>query len=131
MSLIKKIFSRNDGVAAIEFVLCFPLMVVTIICVMEFGQAFWIQNALHYAVQQTARCITFTSNCSSVSTAQNYAASASGFNFDPSVFTVNIGVTCGSATGNLVSAVYPFQFNVYLYSYSFSLGAQACVPNPT
>lgn len=131
-SFIKRLLSRNDGAAAVEFAIALPTLMIAVIGIIEFGQAFWAQNALHYAVEQTARCMTLKgSNCNTTEAAQNYAAAASGYNFAPSVFTPQSGVACGTGVGNQVNATYPFQFNVYIYSYNLSLTAQSCFPSIT
>jgi hypothetical protein len=100
--------------------------------VIEFGRVMWTQNALHYAVEEAARCMTFdTTDCGSTTSIQNYAAAISGLTFANAntVFTPTSGVNCGnSITGNQVTASYPFPFLTSLISFNMTLAAQACYP---
>ena len=46
------------GGAMIEFAMAMPVFVMLLFGIFEFGRMLWIQNALHYLVQQAARCAT-------------------------------------------------------------------------
>jgi Flp pilus assembly protein TadG len=129
--LVVCLLRRSDGAAAVEFALCLPILLMAILGAIEFGRVMWTQNALHYAVQQAARCysINNASVCTSVSTTQTYAAATAGYAFDPSIFTVTTAV-CGKQ----VSASYTFQFLTSLVNIAaltnrnLTLTAQSCFP---
>jgi Flp pilus assembly protein TadG len=126
------VLRRRDGTALIEFALAVPVVLTLILGIIEFGRVLWAQNALHYAVEEAARCMTFNAtSCGSTSATQNYAAATSGMTFAnaSTVFTPTTGVACGGAvTGNKVTASYPFPFLTSLFSYNITLTAQACFP---
>jgi Flp pilus assembly protein TadG len=45
------------GNAAVEFALMIPVLLLLIIGIYEFGRAYWIQNTVQYAAEQTGRCV--------------------------------------------------------------------------
>lgn len=42
---------------AVEFAITLPVLLLIIFGVMEFGRAYWIQNTLQFAAEQSGRCI--------------------------------------------------------------------------
>jgi hypothetical protein len=138
-----RLLRNHEGAALLEFALAFPILMFTILGVIEFGRVLWTQNALHYAVEQAARCRTIGS-CTTDSLAQTYAAAetTSGISFPLSAFAVHSGVACGTGVGNQVIATYTFQFLTSLIGFgnvvstggssglsqSLTLTAQACFP---
>lgn len=121
---LRRLLSDHAGAAAVEFALVVPVFLLMLIGIMEFGRLLWTQNALHYAVEEAARCSAIdTDVCSSTSTTQSFAAGRSGLTFATSVFTVT-KTSCGWQ----VSASYPFSFVGFLSEYSVTLHAQACYP---
>ena len=132
-SLLRWLFANRDGGAAVEFALGMPVLLLAMLGVVEFGRLLWTQNALHYAVQEAARCMTFdTTTCNNTTNTQTFAASISGEVFPGSVFTPSTsagGATCGAGiSGNKVAASYPFHFSTSLFQYNITLTAQACYP---
>jgi Flp pilus assembly protein TadG len=128
--IARRLLQETRAAAAVEFAFVLPVLLLAMLGVFEFGRALWYQNALNYAVEEAARCITIdTTVCSSSSATQSYAASRAGLDFSNSVFTVT---TAGC--GNKVSASYPFQTLILPVSgssstsYSFTLTAQSCFP---
>ena len=100
----------------------------------EFGRLLWIQNSLHYSVQQAARCGTFNAqlcgNGTTVTTSQtqSYAASIAGAGIPSSAFTVDQSATCGTVTGTQVSASYTLPLFIPYFSLSPTLTASSCFP---
>jgi len=131
-TLIPRVLRARGGGTAVEFALACPVLLLALLGVIEFGRVLWTQNALHYAVEQAARCSALnSSSCNSTTATQNYAASVSGLSFanPSSVFSTSQNAACGTGiTGTLVSASYPFQFATSLFNYSLTLTAQACYP---
>ena len=121
---LRRLLSDRAGAAAVEFALIVPAFLLLLLGIMELGRLMWTQNALHYAVEEAARCSAVDTNvCSSTSTAKSFAAGRSGLAFATSVFTVT-QASCGWQ----VSASYPFSFVGFLSEYSVTLHAQACYP---
>lgn len=117
------------GGAIIEFAVAMPVFVMLLFGIFEFGRMLWIQNALHYSVQQAARCASVNATtCGSTSAIRSYAASIAGANIPSSAFTVTLSASCGSVTGDKVTASYPLSLNVPYMSLNPTLTAQSCFP---
>ncbi len=112
------------GNAAVEFALIIPVLLLLIIGIYEFGRAYWIQNTLQYAAEQTARCVLgrsrysstnlVTVDTSSSSTTCPYTANTGGLQSITWDSSSNTAITCftGSfATCQKVRLTYSFQFN--------------------
>src|SRR5215471_6234486 len=118
-------FARADaGNLSIELGLLAPVMILFIFAVAEGGHLLWTVNALHYSVQEAARCASVDSTtCGSATQIQSFAAGRSGAGFPSSAFTATV-VSCG----NRVSASYSMPLNIPFMPHSISLSAQSCYP---
>jgi len=127
----RRAFSRRSGergVAAVEFALILPILLLCVLGLIEFARAIWTQATLDYAVEAAARCAAIDTNtCGTDVGIQNYAASkAPGLSFanPASTFTVT-RPSCGVQ----VNARLPFDFLApALLPYSPTLSASACFP---
>lgn len=119
-------FLRSDsGSSAVEFALISPVLMMLLFGILETSRAFWIQGALSYSVDQAARCAAVdNTNCGTTTQVKTFAATHSGFAFDPAVFTVS-----NPACGRLVTASFPFQLSVPYIATSLTLTARACYPD--
>ncbi|HKT16659.1 MAG TPA: TadE family protein [Stellaceae bacterium] len=121
---LRRALLERCGAAAVEFALTVPILLLVMLGIIEFGRILWAQNALHYAVEQAARCRTIdVTTCDNTADTQSYASTVSAFTFPTSVFTVTTPVC-----GNQVSASYAFQFMTGLFGTGPTLTAQACFP---
>jgi Flp pilus assembly protein TadG len=122
--------NRNQyGGAAIEFAIVAAPLVLFLFGITETSRAIWTQNALQYAADAAARCMTNNAAaCGTTSEAQSYAASRSGAGFASSVFTATASATCGNVLGNQVSASYTMNLLIPFGTYSLKLTAQSCYP---
>jgi Flp pilus assembly protein TadG len=118
-------FTRDDaGNLAVEFGLLAPALMLFIFGIAEGGRLLWTVNALHYSVQEAARCATVNkTTCGSPGNIQSFAAGRSGETFSSSVFTATV-----AACGNRVSASYTMPLNIPLMAHSITLTAQSCYP---
>jgi Flp pilus assembly protein TadG len=118
-------FVRNKaGNGAVEFALLAPVLLMFIFGIAEGGRLLWTLNALHYSVQEAARCASINkTTCGSATAIQNFAAGRSGAGFASSVFTATV-----AACGNRVSASYAMPLNLPFMIHSISLTAQSCYP---
>ena len=124
MAAFLRALADRAGATAVEFAILGPLVLVVLIGVIEFGRMLWIENALQYAVAQTARCVTIdTSVCGSLRETQDFAATSSGVSFPTSIFLVGPAIC-----GNKVQASYAFTFVTGLFPYSITLDAESCYP---
>jgi Flp pilus assembly protein TadG len=123
-SSILNIARDPRGATAVEFAAIAPVLLVFLLGIIELGRALWTQNALHYAVEEAARCASINAvNCGTSSQIQAFAADSSGASFSSSVFTATT-----ASCGNQVTASYPMTLNIPFLSYSFTLTAQSCYP---
>ena len=123
-SSLLRVMRDRRGVTAVEFAMIAPTLVVFLFGIMEFGRALWTQSALHFSVEEAARCASIDAlNCGTSSQVQAFAAGRSGANFSAAVFAVT-----KASCGNLVSASYPMSLNIPFLSYALTLTAQSCYP---
>jgi hypothetical protein len=123
-SLLRRALRERGGAAAVEFAMTVPILLTVMLGIFEFGRMLWAQNALHYAVEQAARCATIdVATCGNPGDTQTYASTVSAYTFPPSAFSVTT-----PSCGNQVSASYAFPFVVSLFGTGPTLTAQACFP---
>jgi Flp pilus assembly protein TadG len=121
----------RGGATAIETAILFPVFLMLLLGISEFGRALWTQTALQYAVGQAARCASVTpSSCSDV---PSYAATqAWGLAIPSGDFTYTANASCGVSGytgGAKVTVSYPFKPLVpQLVPLSVTLSAQSCHP---
>lgn len=123
------------GATAVEMGLVAPALFTILLGIAWFGYAFWLQNALDYAVTNAARCASVDSACMSGTPAATdaaatatYAAAASGAGFDSTVFTVTPNTTCGGKSGNKVVGNFAVALAIPFVPVSLNLSSQACYP---
>jgi Flp pilus assembly protein TadG len=127
---LRAVWQDRRGTTAVEMGLVAPALFMLLLGIAQFGYAFWLQNALDYAVTVAARCASVDStNCGTSDNAKTYAANASGAGFSASVFTATLGTTCGGKTGNLVSGSVPVSLVIPFVDISLTLTSQACYPS--
>jgi hypothetical protein len=125
-ALLRRALNERGGAAAVEFAMTVPILLVAMLGIIEFGRVLWAQNALHFAVEDAARCATIdVTTCDNPTDIQNYASTVSGYTFPPTVFTIT---SPAPSCGNQVIASYSFQFLTSLFGTGPTLSAQACFP---
>jgi len=119
------LFSDRRGATAVEFALILPPFLLLLLGVVEFGRALWTQSALHFAVEEAARCATVdATNCATATQVKTFAVSrAAGVGLTNAVFTLTT-----PACGNQVSASYPFPFVLANMFPNVTLTARSCFP---
>jgi Flp pilus assembly protein TadG len=100
-----------------------PVLLLLIIGIYEFGRAYWVQNTLQYAAEQTARCVlgksTYSSTGTTVDTSSSsttcpYTSNTGGLGSITWDSTSNTAVSCftgSKATCQKVRLTYSFTFN--------------------
>jgi Flp pilus assembly protein TadG len=118
-------FAREQsGNLAVEFGMLAPALMLFVFGIAEGGRLLWTVNALHYSVQEAARCASINkTTCGSPTQIQNFAAGRSAEGFSSSVFTATV-----ASCGNRVSASYVMPLNIPFMAHSISLSAQSCYP---
>ncbi|MGH6836779.1 MAG: TadE/TadG family type IV pilus assembly protein [Methylocella sp.] len=124
----------NRGVAAVEFALIGPPLILLLFGTIQCGRMLWTQNSLQYAVELAARCAVLSQAttpcggaCCTTSQIQSYAASqAYSLNLSPSIFSVPSPPSCG--TGTQVSASLPYTTGAPV-SITVTLTATSCRPS--
>ena len=119
-------FKARAGTTAVEFALVAPALFLILFGAVEFGRLLWTQAALHFAVEEAARCASVTpSVCGTSAQIAAYAANT--------VSPLSIASTAFTSTtpscGHQVSASLNYQFVVTgLFPSTPTLTAQACFP---
>lgn len=129
IALLRSLRIADRGTSAIEAALVFPVFILMLLGIFEFGRALWAQSALQYAVQLAARCgAVDVTTCSTPGDVISYAVAESQPLTVPDGDFNASTQSCGSS----VSVSYPFSFVVpNLFPYSITLFAQACYPTTT
>ena len=114
----------EDGNLMVEFGLIAPILVMFVFGILEFGRVLWTLNALHYSVQEAARCASVNSTlCGSATQIATFAADRAGANFSSSAFTATV-VACG----NQVTGTQAVRLNIPFTQHSVTVSAQSCYP---
>ena len=116
----------GSGATAVEFAIIFPVFILVVMAMIEFGRLFWVQVSLRHAVEQTARnamteytresfirdSTDFTSWFSSTwETVLETAAPDESYGFNPSGITWNASISTDSGVDYvLIDASYTFTF---------------------
>jgi len=115
---------RRGGPALDMALISWPLLML-IFGIMELGRALWLSSALHYSVQDAARCAAINSGtCGTTSAIQTYAANHSGAGFGTATFSVTT-----LACGKQVTASYPMTLMIPWGNYTINLYAKSCFPD--
>jgi Flp pilus assembly protein TadG len=123
-AVVRRFARAAGGNPAVEFGLLAPALLMFVFGIAEGGRLLWTVNALHYSVQEAARCASIDrTNCGSSTQIQNFAAGRAGAGFASSVFTATV-----AGCGNRVSASYTMPLNIPFMAHSISLTAQSCYP---
>jgi Flp pilus assembly protein TadG len=123
-SALAALLKSPRGSAAVQFGIVAPSLLLFVFGIIEIGRMLWTLSALHYSVEEAARCASINAmTCGTASKVQAFAAARSGGSFASSVFTAST-----TGCGKRVSASYPMQLNIPFTSYAVTLTAQACYP---
>ena len=106
-SLPSSLPASEAGTVAVEFVILFPLFLLIVVGIVEFGHLWYVDHVITNASREGARAgVVYTTQTSRQTWAQNAAKAAvtaylnpNGTSIIPGV-TVTTTVTAGSATGN-------------------------------
>jgi len=127
----------RSGNTVVEFALVGSLFFILIFGIVEIGRGLWTMNALHYAVQQAARCAsTNSTDCGGQSSVRTFAIAVSGILIPANQFTLTqySDALCTNVAGtntvvaNKVSASYSMQLYVPFVSMRPTLTASSCFP---
>jgi len=136
-SLLRRIVRRDDGTVAVEFAMVFPLFIMMVFGIVEFGRYLWADNTLRHAVQEGARCAAL--HCCEAASAtcdnplQFAAQRAAGLSVTESDFLLD-SQACGmrmraGATGTGVEFSFFAGEILGVAGLDFQLHAEACFPS--
>jgi len=125
MTALRRLVRDTSGAIAVEFAIIGPVFLLALLGMIEYGRLLWYENALHYAVEEAARCMSIaTATCSDATTTKSFASTRSGHTFATSVFTITT-----PSCGNQVAASYNFTFASGLLGSGITLRASSCFPS--
>ncbi len=136
MRPLRHLSRADNGVAAMEFALVLPVLLLLVLGIIEFGRFMWVDNTLRHAVQEGARCAAM--NCcdlagASCSSPEGLAAQrATGLNLQPADFVLDLQ-SCGKRLrAGAGGAGLPYTFMmadlISLAGINVTLTAEACFP---
>jgi Flp pilus assembly protein TadG len=111
------------GSAMAEFAVTLPAFVMLMFGVIEIGRGLWLENALHYAVEQAARCYAAQTCYANNSNIPAYAATVSGAVFPSTEFTASTP-SCGFQ----VVATHSVNLMIPFYHMTWTFTAKSCFP---
>jgi len=126
MTVRLPVIKARAGTTAVEFALIAPALFTILFGALEFGRLLWTQAALHYAVEEAARCASVTpSVCGTSGQIASYAANA----VTPLTIASTTFTSATPSCGHQVSASFNYQFVVTgIFPFTPTLTAQACFP---
>jgi Flp pilus assembly protein TadG len=145
---VRSKFLRNsEGASAIELALVLPAFAALLIGFFNGCAMYWGQTALHFAVDDAARCWAVGLTCT---TADNTKTFASTHYHGPHINSLTFTATAAATTeggiggycttpgagntsttsvpGNIVSATGTYKFDGGLVSFNVPISASACFP---
>ena len=130
-------WSDDRGTTAVEFAMVVSVLLALTLGAINTGLVLFAQSALHYAVDDTARCMSVKTNCN-ISTLIGGVPTlvpnnTLTINYAKTVYHgPNIGQTftpqAAQACGNQVSGTGTFNLNAVLVNLPITLNATACFP---
>ncbi|MHB8530107.1 MAG: TadE/TadG family type IV pilus assembly protein [Caulobacteraceae bacterium] len=118
-------FPRDRSAAtAVEFAIVLPAFLALTFGTVNVCIALYANTALHFAVDDAARCMSVrTTVCDNAADTQTYASSHyNGPNIAPTF------VAASASCGNQVSATATYQLNAILTNVAVPLSATSCFP---
>lgn len=114
----------QNGAAAAEFVLILAPLILLVMGTINLGMMMYTTSALHFAVEDAARCATVKAAtvCTNPTTTAAYAASHYG---GPSPATF---VRSSTACGWVVTGTTNYKFTTGLTNTTIPISASACYP---
>jgi len=122
-AVLRLALGDRRGVHALEFALLATPFLMMIGGAIEVGRVMFIQSALHYSVEEAARCASANGACGTSGQITSFAAARSGAGIPASAFTAALS-TCG----NLVTANYPVKLFIPFMNVTVTLTAKSCFP---
>lgn len=133
---LKAYIGDRRGASAVEFALIIPVATMLILCVLHMSMIVYSAVNLHFAAEETARCIAVSANvlaskpsattpCPSTSSVQTYGTSRYvGPNISP---TFSMGTTTNAACSvtNQVCATGAYNMSMGFLSFPITISAKA------
>jgi Flp pilus assembly protein TadG len=130
-------YRRDEaGASAAEFALVIPLVVVLVMGTLHMSLVAYTAVSLHYAVEDTARCLSVSLNnpsgattaCPDSTKVQSYGQGRyrAFYNISPQFSIVSPAVTCTNGSQVAGSGTYPIPLG--LLNLSIPISASACYP---
>jgi Flp pilus assembly protein TadG len=118
-------WSDRDGSTAVEFALVLPVLILLIFGALGLMTAMSMNTALHFAVEDAARCAAVkTTVCADQTTTSSYA---SGKYKGPSMTGLTFTLT-SPACGKQVVGAGTFVLSTGLATFNVPMSVQACYP---
>jgi Flp pilus assembly protein TadG len=124
MAVARRLVNCTGGATAVEAAFILPILLMSLLGVLEMGRLGWTQSALNFAVLEAARCASLNSTaCGNANATKLFAAKkATGTNVPASAFAVTT-----EPCGRQVRARFEYRLILYpIFRTNPTLTAQAC-----
>ena len=133
MKKVYKLLRSISGASAVEFALLAPVFLTMLFGIIEGSRMFWMKQALDEIAYSTARCMSVSSACDTVTSQQSFAtgrATGYGLRIATADVILAANVTCrGQPAGNSVTVSAPFRTALgELLPMPTTVSATACFP---
>lgn len=129
MNLLRKLWRREDGAAAVEFSIISVVLVALLIGIVDFGRTLYVKNQLSYLADQATRKVLIDPAITDATLESELAADFTAG--DPTSLTVTLSnATANGNTYRLIDISYPMTlFIPNLSSESINLSVVRRVPS--
>jgi Flp pilus assembly protein TadG len=136
MTSLRAYFRDRCGASAVEFALIIPVATMLILCVLHMSMIVYSAVNLHFAAEDTARCIAVSANvlassstattpCPSTSSVQTYgAARYIGPGISPT-FSIGTSTNAACSVTNQVCATGTYNMSMGFVSFPITVSAKA------
>jgi Flp pilus assembly protein TadG len=109
LNIMRKIKRSEEGTAAIEMAMVFPIFMLFILGIIEFSRAYWTLHTMDLSIEEAARYAIV--NTTAYDSAIVAKAKDNLYGFDSSQFTITSqSQNINGITYKVITATYPFNF---------------------
>jgi Flp pilus assembly protein TadG len=92
---LRALITSRRGSVAVEFAMIAPVFLGLLFGTMEYCRVLWTTQSLNAVAYSTARCVTYSANCATLTTARNHAVSLAG-TYGITVINTNVTSTANT-----------------------------------
>lgn len=118
----------NDrGAAAVEFALIFPVFIMFVLGIIDFGRIYWIKSSMQFVVEQSTRHAMVNTSITEAALETYAYAQQTGVSASGAVFDADIDDS-GAINYMTITGTYSFTFLTPLVGTTLTLDAKSVTP---